>query len=112
MKLFVALLSLTSAAGRLIGSDPMTWSNHTELTCQDCMSVITNTASALKTHEDLIETFAYEMCEYSSSQDECRTITMATVPFVVSQLVINFPPTKVCEQLNFCPKQPSWRIWG
>jgi len=122
MKLFVSLLALTSAAARTIGGDPMTWSpvvsNHTELpklTCQECVNIISGVETELKTNENLIESFACEMCDLlpdSSSQNECKTVAMATVPFVVSQLIVNFPANTVCEQLKFCPKQSSWWLWG
>jgi len=109
LRLFTFLLLATVPAfARLLG-DNTTWTPVKRVSCEECIDLFTYADTVIASHENLIEAVVCDICDElpEESAQKCKTLAMASVPVVISNLVTMFPPEKVCETLELCDA-PRW----
>ena len=93
-KYLVPLLAISSVYGQRLGGDPKTWSPSVKrLTCDQCVSVVNRTETALSS----------QACIGLPNDEKtvCRDL--------VSLALDMFPPEAVCQEIGYCPKK-AW-LW-
>ena len=94
LKFLIAFLSISSVYGQRLGSDPKTWTPSVkQLTCDQCISVVNRTETAL----------SYHACSGTKGDESvvCRD--------VMSLALDTFTPEAVCQEIGYCPKK-TW-LW-
>ena len=95
LKYLVPLLAISSVYAQRLGSDPKTWSPSVkQLTCDQCMSIVNRTETAL----------SYNACLGIRGDDSivCKDVVKLAVDV--------FSPEVVCQEIGYCPKK-LW-LWS